>query len=222
MNKWPDNFDFESDKICQQIFKPFIETQLNALKALDQSRPPNITYIFHEHTERVAQNVKDTCLYMGLSETIANNMYWATLPHDIGKAALPPHIWDVDEKPAENLKKLRRTHAMLGAQIVEEHFPAMDHPFKALMTDIMQYHHEQMDGQGEHGVAGADLSMPVRLVALVEAFDGWSIFRPHFGDRDISVSGVLKRMRDEKMHMFDRELFELFEKMMLEKDKKGA
>ena len=98
---WPDSFDFETDETCQQVFKPFIITQLNALKALDDARPSNITYIFHEHAERVAQNIKKTCLHLGLGETIANNMYWATLPHDIGKAALPPHIWDTGVKPAD-------------------------------------------------------------------------------------------------------------------------
>ncbi|MEM7679907.1 MAG: HD domain-containing phosphohydrolase [Pseudomonadota bacterium] len=214
---WPNNFDFETDATCQSVFKPFIKTQMNALKALDAARPEDITYVFHEHAERVANAIKKACLHLGLSEMVANNMYWATLPHDIGKAALPPEIWDTEEKPSDELKAQRRTHVLLGVQIVEERFGDLEHPFKDLMMDIMKHHHEQIDGQGELGIPGDQLSSPVRLAAIVEAFDGWSIPRPHFGDRDISPAGVLKRMREEKLHMFDAELFEAFEMIMLEK-----
>lgn len=218
---WPDNFHFSYDESCQNIFKPFIKAQMSALKALDKARADifsgDITYIFHEHAERVAQSIKQTCLYLGLSDIVADNMYWATLPHDIGKAALPAHIWDAEDKPTDEMKAQRRTHILLGAQIAEERFHDLNHPFKDLMIDIMKHHHEQMDGQGELKVFGENLSKPVRLVAIVEAFDGWSIPRPHFGDRDISPAGVLKRMRKEKLHMFDQELFDAFEEMMLKK-----
>ena len=79
------------------------------------------------------------------------------------------------------------------------------------MKDIMLNHHEQQDGGGFLGKSGDQLSTPVRLACIVESFDGYSIARPHFGDRDISVEGVLKRMRDEKgADIYDMELFEAF------------
>ncbi len=212
MSNWPDNFDFETDSICQEVFKPFIEGELSALKAYDEQRPQGITYIFHEHAARVANNMRKTCAHMGLGDKVANNMYWAILPHDIGKKNLPVDLWDKEEKPTDNLKRIRRTHTLLGAQIVQEYFPDTNHPFKDLMVDIMAYHHEQMDGKGTHGISPEKLSTPVRLAAIVEAFDGWRIWRPHYADRDISIPAVLKRMRDEKgAEIFDLELFESFE-----------
>lgn len=216
MSKWPDSFDFNTDAVCQDVFKPFIENELKELAAFDARRPADITYIFHEHAERVAKDIKKTCLHMGLGETIANNMYWAVLPHDIGKKNLPLDIWDSEEKPSPQLKKFRRTHTLLGAQVVQEYFPDVHHPFKDLMIDIMRYHHEQMDGQGTHGITGDQLSPPVRLAAIVEAYDGWRIHRPHYGDRDISPPGVLKRMREEKGgEIFDMELFKAFADMKM-------
>ena len=71
----------------------------------------------------------------------------------------------------------------------------------------------QMDGKGFRNVPANELSAPVRLASIVESFDGWSIARPHFGDRDTSPEAVLNRMRTEKMYMFDRELFEAFADM---------
>ena len=220
-NEWPDTFDFNSDPVCQDLFLPFIQKQLKTLRRYDKERPDDITYVFHEHAERVADNVRKTCLYIGLEKTIANNMYWAVLPHDIGKARLPVDVWDTEEKPSEPLKKFRRTHTLLGAQMVQEYFPDTEHPFKSLMTDIMRYHHEQMDGKGTHEISGKELSLPVRLTSIVEAYDGWRIWRPHFADRDISPLAVIKRMRTEKLHMFDENLFEAFEAMKIHENKLG-
>jgi len=220
---WPDSFDFETDDVCQNIFKPFIKEQLEELKTYDAQRPRNITYVFHEHTGRVAENMRKSCLHMGLSEKIANNMYWAILPHDIGKKNLPIDLWDLEEKPDTTTKTIRRTHTLLGAQIVQERFPDITHPFKDLMTDIMAYHHEQMDGHGTHGKKAEELSAPVRLAAIVEAYDGYRIWRPHYGDRDISITGVLDRLRDEKGEgVYDMDLFEFFADMKMREYKKQS
>lgn len=215
-HSWPDTFDFDTDETCQTVFKPFIENEMAQLKAYDKERPNDITYIFHEHAQRVADNMKKTCLHMGFSDVVANNMYWAILPHDIGKKNMPLDIWDTDEKPQDSLKKYRRVHTLLGAQIVQEYFPDIDHPFKDLLIDVMANHHEQIDGNGTHGVAGDLLSPPIRLSAIVEAYDGWRIWRPHFEDRDISIPAVLERMRAEKgAEIFDMDLFESFAEMKM-------
>lgn len=211
MNPWPDHFDFETDETCRRIFRPFIEQSLRRLKDLDAQRPADKTYIFHEHALRVAGDIRATCRHMGLGDVVANNMYWAVLPHDAGKIKLPAALWDVAEKPGEDLKTLRRSHTTLGAQIVRDELgDYIHHPFFGLMTEIMLNHHEQMDGKGYHGLAEDALSLPVRLAAIVEAFDGWSIPRPHFGDRDVSPAAVLRRMRVEKAGMFDPDLLEAF------------
>lgn len=213
---WPDSFNFETDETCQTIFKPFIVGQLAELKTYDEQRPTDITYVFHEHTERVAENMKKSCQHMGLSDQIANNMYWAILPHDIGKKNLPLDLWDLEEQPDAATKTIRRTHTLLGAQIVQEFFPDITHPFKDLMIDIMAYHHEQMDGHGTHAKTADELSMPVRLAAIVEAYDGYRIWRPHYGDRDISIKGVLERLREEKgADVYDMDLFESFADMKM-------
>lgn len=218
---WPE-FDLRETPEIGERIRQFIGAQMMELKTFDEQRPKGHTYIFHEHAERVAENVKRTCLYMGLGELIAENMYWAVLPHDIGKKSLPVAIWDQEEKPDAKLKHIRRTHTLLGAQIVAEHFFDLEHPFKDLMIDIMRYHHEQMDGNGTHGIKAEELSAPIRLVAIVEAYDGWRIWRPHYGDRDISPPGVLKRMREEKgAEIFDMELFEAFAEMKMKDYKEG-
>lgn len=224
--QWPDSFDFKTDETCQSVFKPFIEGELKVLRAFDKQReewckanmPSNyhVTYKFYEHTKRVATDLKATALHLGLSKNVAENLYWAMLPHDIGKKLLPVNIWDLLEKPEDDIKRLRRSHTELGVAVVEKELNKdTKHPFKDLMSDIMLNHHEQVDGKGYRGVKGKDLSAPVRLASIVESYDGWSIKRPHFGKRDTSPAAVLERMRNEKLHMFDEELFEGFAEMKM-------
>lgn len=215
MSGWPDDFDFETDGLCQSVFKLFIVNELEKLEAYDAQRPPDTNYVFYQHAERVARNVEKTCVHMGLGPTVARNMYWGLLPHDIGKRLLPSTIWDQEEKPDDTLKRLRRTHTELGVKIVDEAMDDIIHPFKNLMTDIMLNHHEQIDGKGYRGLTADQISKPVRLAAIVEAFDGWSIHRPHYGGRDTTVPGVLTRMRNEKSGFFDMDLFEAFAEMKM-------
>ena len=90
------------------------------------------------------------------------------------------------------------------------------------MIDIMVHHHENMDGSGTHGITADQISQPVRLTAIVEAYDGYRIWRPHFGDRDISPAGVLKRMRKEKgADIYDMDLLAAFTEMKMMDYKTG-
>ncbi len=215
MSEWPDDYDFETDELCQNVFKPFILNELDLLEAYDGQRPDSITYIFHEHAERVARDVEKTCLHMDLGKTVARNMYWALLPHDCGKRLLPVSLWDQDDKPEGDLKDRRREHTKLGVQIAEKELSDVEHPFKTLMVDIILKHHEQMDGKGYLKLGPEHLSKPVRLACLVEAFDGWSIARPHYGGRDITIPAVLERMRGEKAGFFDKALLDAFAEMKM-------
>ncbi|MCK6419001.1 MAG: HD domain-containing protein [Alphaproteobacteria bacterium] len=207
---WPDSFDFSTDTLCQSVFKPFIEEEMEKLRVYDGQREKGSIYIFHLHAGRVAQDARQLCLALGLGPRVAENMYWAMLPHDIGKRLLPPELWDQEEKPDAALKKFRRTHVLLGAQIVDELLADYQHPFKDLMRDIILHHHEQMDGGGPMGLRGDQLSLPVRLAAIVEAYDGYRTWRPHFGDRDLSPAGVLQRMQTEKAAHYDAALLSAF------------
>lgn len=223
---WPESFSIEDGSPEAQALRDFIKAQVEDLKAFDKKRdewvkgnmPKNyhMTYRFYDHTYRVAEDVRKTAAHMGLSQTVSGNLYWAMLPHDIGKKLLPVFIWDILEKPEDEIKALRRSHTELGAKIVTNDLGDVKHPFVALMMDIMLNHHEQMNGKGYRGMKGEDLSLPVRLACIVEGYDGWKTRRPHFGDRDITVPGVLARMREEKgAALFDMDLFEAFASMKM-------
>lgn len=204
---WPDNFSLGNDALFQETIRPVLEHYMTQLKDFDRARDVyvkanlpadyKITYRFHDHSLRVANDARSLARHIGLSADTADNLYWATIGHDFYKALLPVDIWDMQGKPTDSMKAQRRSHAPLGAELLRQRF-GFDHPFIDLAVDITRNHHEQMDGNGPLRVPGALLSAPVRLVCIVDSFDGYSIERPHFGDRDTSAQAVIARMRDEK------------------------
>lgn len=216
------DFDIRNDPIFNEIIKPFIIDQMKDMALYDRKRQavkPDIKYIFHEHAERVAQDVRGVAARLGQPEHVQEAMYWAMLAHDLGKKTLPIEIWDSEEKPTGDVKKMRRSHAERGLAILDEGLGDLDHPFMTLLRDVMTNHHENMDGSGHHGLNADEISMPVRLCCIVESYDGYTIPRSHFGDRDITPRAVLEKMRtepDKGAKMFDMDLFDAFAKMKLE------
>ena len=209
-----------NDSVFTGRIGPFISAHIDVLEAYDKLRPEGHPYEFHLHSRRVADNAKALALALGWSEDEAISLYWATLAHDFGKMRLPVDLWDSEGKPTPQIKAARRSHTLTGFRFIEEEFNDIaHHPFIAFMAEITLRHHEFIDGSGYLGLKGDEMSLPVRIVSIVDAFDGWSTWRPHFKDRDISPQGVITRMRTEKAGKFDEEIMDVFEKLVLESDK---
>ncbi len=50
---------------------------------------------------------------MGYDENHVDALYWAMLVHDIGKIDLPIHIWDIEEKPCDDIKEQREIASLM-------------------------------------------------------------------------------------------------------------
>jgi HD-GYP domain-containing protein (c-di-GMP phosphodiesterase class II) len=194
----------------------FIEGQLLELRDYDALRPKGHVYEFDTHSQRVAYLMDIFAQYLGWGDEMANMLYWATLPHDIGKKSLPVHIWDSVEKPTKEEKSLRRTHVAEGLKIIKDELSdeALETSFARILLEIMENHHEALDGSGLFGKSADHIQLLSRMSAICDSFDGWGVERPHFGDRDISINGVLTRMETEKQGQFDEELLKLFRQML--------
>jgi len=221
------DFDIRNDPVFEEIIKPFILNQMKDMELYDRKRlavNPEIKYIFHEHAERVANDVRHVAARLGQPEHVQEAMYWAMLPHDLGKKTLPIEVWDSDEKPTGEVKAFRRSHAERGLTIVDDILGDLDHPFMDLMRDVMANHHKTMFNEKPDGtLEPVEISLPVRLCCIVEGYDGYTIPRPHHLADDFSpdkvVPRALEKMRNEPdkgAKMFDMDMFEVFAKMKME------
>lgn len=95
--------------------------------------------------------------------------------HDIGKVALPDHILMKPGKLTTDERILMQTHTIVGAETLQEvarqHGSAL--AFLQMGIDISRHHHERFDGSGyPDRLAGNDIPLAARLVALADVYDG--------------------------------------------------
>jgi HD-GYP domain-containing protein (c-di-GMP phosphodiesterase class II) len=201
--------------IILDAHKNVISYLIEKLGRYDALRPDGHPYEFHTHSKRVAQSIRDLAHAMEYNGDMCDALYWATLVHDIGKTSLPVSIWDLEEQPTDAQRTERRTHAQLGVDILRAEFgnDCDTDPFLKLCCDITLYHHETLNKKGPLGIDANILSQEVRMVCICDAFDGWSVSRPHFEDRDISPAAVIHRMETKKAGQFDPDILQIFKEL---------
>ncbi|MBI5949514.1 MAG: response regulator [Chloroflexi bacterium] len=128
-----------------------------------------------QHARRVATSAMLVARSIGLPAGQANLYRWAAGLHDIGKIAIPDSILlkpgplTVDE--FEEVKM----HTQIGAQVLSgSRFPILE-----LARLIAFTHHERWDGRGYMGMAGEDIPLPGRIVAVCDVFDALVHERPY-------------------------------------------
>jgi response regulator RpfG family c-di-GMP phosphodiesterase/serine/threonine protein kinase len=109
-----------------------------------------------------------------INEPFLKTLETTALLHDIGKVALPDAIM----KPVELLEPEERftlqSHTTIGAEtlagVAKRDKGAA--AFWQMAIDIARHHHERYDGKGyPNRLAGADIPLPARIVALADSYD---------------------------------------------------
>ena len=217
---WPVSYDFRTDDFCQKEVLSYIEECLTELDEYDEKRDLKSDYLFHRHAFDAADDVAQTALELGLGEKVANNLYYATLIHDIGKMDLDAEIWDYEDSPTPEIKAEKRSHVDHGAQQLRNDFAGQDHPFLDLAADIMANHHTQLNQLKD----GETLSNPARLVAIVEDYDGRSHLRAHHIKMGLSndIPSVLARQEEKCDGWFDADMYSAFKAIKLKQHAQNA
>lgn len=159
-------FGFEADSPVERRAQA---RMLDRLVAGLEMRVPGIS----AHSRRVSRYATGVALEMCLSQTLVAKVRRAGELHDIGKIEMPA---DVVNKPgplsAEELALVRR-HPVVGAGMVA---PLGDEQ----LTAIVRHHHERHDGGGyPDGLAGKEIPLGARIVAVADTYDAVTSVRPY-------------------------------------------
>jgi diguanylate cyclase (GGDEF)-like protein len=126
------------------------------------------------HISGVAEMAEQVARRMGLDDEQIDHVRHAAELHDVGKMAIPDAIL---EKPApldESEWEFIRRHTIIGERIVAA-APAL-RPVAALVRSS----HERWDGHGyPDGLAGEEIPLGSRIVAVCDAFDAMVADRPY-------------------------------------------
>jgi len=152
------------------------EVSLELLRQLSDLHQAIDPYV-HGHSRRVASYAVRIAHEMHLSAAEVAQVETAALVHDIGKIYTPAEILLKPERLNEREFAIMKLHARDGAKILEQ---AGD----PAITTIVGQHHERLDGQGyPNGIAGAEISLGARIVAVADTFDAITSVRPYRAPR---------------------------------------
>lgn len=118
-----------------------------------------------------------------LSDEFVEAVFWFAPMHDVGKIAIPDEILRKPGKLTPEEFEQMKTHATKGREMIESmlrNFGLQDFGYNDLVCNIAEYHHENFDGSGyPHGLAGYDIPVEARIIAVADVFDALTSKRPY-------------------------------------------
>jgi len=143
---------------------------------------------------------------MQLPEPDLEMLQIAASLHDIGMVGLPGTIFTKNRRLSERELEIARKHPFLGAKLVEG-VPGVEFARRIILE-----HQEFCDGSGyPHGLRGEEISLPGRILSLVEYYDSILSVRPHRGALRREEAGQIIRTNCGKL--FDERVCESFFRM---------
>ena len=109
-----------------------------------------------------------------LSDRYIDLLHRSAPLHDIGKVGIPDHILLKPGKLTPDEWEIMKTHAVLGCNAIAQAEADAAKPvgFLAIAKLIARSHHEKWNGSGyPDGLAGDDIPIAARLMALADVYD---------------------------------------------------
>lgn len=157
------------------------------------------------HVIRMSHYARILGLAAGMTEGMADKLLDAAPMHDIGKIGIPDSILQKPEKLNEEEWKVMRTHTAMGTEIIGDD----DSELLKMAKLVAATHHERWDGTGYPlGLAGEDIPMLGRIVAIADVFDALTSKRPY--KHAWSVEESIAHIREQSGKQFDPTLVFLF------------
>lgn len=161
------------------------------------------------HSERVAETALKIGHGMGLSPAGLDNLRRAALLHDIGKIGIPHRILDKPVELTESERRVIEGHPAIGARILEPISAYAD-----LIPMVLQ-HHERFDGKGyPKGIAGNDICLEGRILAVADVYDALVSSRPYRSG--MKPLDALEFIKHEQGSQFDPDVVSAFLKVLSE------
>lgn len=128
------------------------------------------------HVIRMSHFARELALAAGLDQAFADELLNAAPMHDIGKIGIPDAILQKPGKLDADEWQVMQTHAEIGARIIGDDASSL----LQMAREIARAHHERWDGGGyPAGLAGEQIPLAARIVAIADVFDALTSVRPY-------------------------------------------
>jgi response regulator RpfG family c-di-GMP phosphodiesterase len=157
------------------------------------------------HVMRVGRYAQCLAQLTGLDQSESELLLHAAPLHDVGKIGIPDAVLNKPGRYDEDERKVMMEHSRIGWEILRNSRREL---FQAAAI-IAHQHHEKWDGQGyPSGLAGEDIHIYGRIVAVADVFDALSharVYKPA-----MPIEQCLEILQEGRGSHFDPNLIDLF------------
>ncbi|HEB10969.1 MAG TPA: HD domain-containing protein [Spirochaetales bacterium] len=135
-----------------------------------------------EFTGLLARKVKEKNPFtFKINDSYVSDLYISSMLHDIGKVAVPDSILLKPGKLLPEEWDIMKQHTVWGWAILSKADKEMgEQSFLTLAAALALHHHERFDGSGyPHSLAGQDIPLSARIVAIADVYDALTSKRPY-------------------------------------------
>jgi PAS domain S-box-containing protein len=158
-----------------------------------------------QHTRRVGDLSGRLAEVLGLPAELVRLIRLTAPLHDVGKIGIPDAILLKPGRLTEEEFVHMKRHTTIGAQMLSGGGSAE----LALAEEIAASHHERWDGTGyPAGLAGADIPIAGRIVAVADVFDALTHARPY--KQAWTAEDALAELRRQSGQQFDPQVIDAF------------
>ncbi len=145
-----------------------------------------------------------------IDEQFIELLYLTSPLHDIGKVGIPDAVLTKPGKLTSDEFAVMKTHTVIGGETIRATAAAYPQAsFLKMAMDVVMYHHERWDGTGyPEGLAGKNIPLSARIVALADVYDALTSKRVYKAAFD--HQSALKIIIDGRGTHFDPTLVDAF------------
>ncbi len=178
------------------------KAMLDVVRALSNAMAARSSHLM-DHARRVARLTSLFAREIGLESDKSRLLQQAATLHDIGKIALADAIVAKTELFSGDEERSWRRHVEYGVKILE---PIL---YMKPILPAIKHHHERWDGTGfPDGLAGEDIPIPARMIAIADAYDNMTTERDY--RKALSPTEAVEELSRSSGTRFDPNLLERF------------
>jgi len=176
----------------------YLEAARPALESLCQRNPE-----LKRHSANVIRTAMEIARLTTMTPAEKEALHHAAKFHDIGHILTPPDILAKSDKLTHEEMAVMREHVEVSERLIAE-LKALD-----LEQQYVQHHHERYDGGGyPKGLAGEEIPLGARILAVADAFEAMIAGRPY--REPMTETEVIAELRNNAGTQFDPQLVKLF------------
>jgi putative nucleotidyltransferase with HDIG domain len=169
---WADRRFARTQALYEETRNAGLTVSIELLEELSERLAARDAYT-HGHNQRVARQAERIAQAMHLTPAEILKIRTAAMVHDVGKIYTPREILNNPGHLDDHEYAIVKLHAADGADMLAD----IGDPE---IADIVRHHHEQVDGKGyPDGLAGLDIPLGARIVAVADTFDAITSSRPY-------------------------------------------